>query len=89
MKKKIVLKESLVFLDGNTVLIKYELTNKENFNNEVTYYWENQSLMTNNIKLLSRDNHLKIKSNKTEAIGHILFPKNTILHIRQDFNIYI
>ena len=73
------LKESLVFLDGNTVLIKYELTNNENFNNKVTYYWENQSLLTNNLKLLSRENHLSIKSNKTKAIGHILFPKTTIL----------
>jgi putative isomerase len=73
------LKESLLFLNGNTVLVKYELTNNENFINEVTYYWENQSLMTNSLKLTSRENQLKIISNKTEAIGHILFPKTTIL----------
>jgi len=73
------LKESLVFLDANTMLIKYELTNNEDFNNQVTYYWENQSLKTNNLKLLSKENHLIINSNNTKAIGHILFPKTTIV----------
>jgi len=73
------LKESLVYLDANTVLIKYELTNNEDFNNQVTYYWENQSLKTNNLKLLSKENHLIINSNNTKAIGHILFPKTTIV----------
>ena len=73
------LKENLVFLNGHTALIKYEITNNENFNNEVTYYWENQSLMTNSLKLLSRENYLTIKSNKTKAIGHILFPTTTVL----------
>jgi putative isomerase len=61
------------------MLIKYELTNNEDFNNQVTYYWENQSLKTNNLKLLSKENHLIINSNNTKAIGHILFPKTTIV----------
>ncbi len=73
------LKESLIFLDGNTVLIKYEFTNKEDFNNEVTYYWENQSLLTKSIKLFSTENYINIKSSKTDANGYILFPKTTML----------
>jgi putative isomerase len=73
------LKESLIFLNGNTVLIKYEFINKKEFNNEVTYYWENQSLFTNSLKLSSIENYITIKSSKTDANGYILFPKTTML----------
>ena len=73
------LKESLVFLDGSTVLIKYEFTNKEANNNEVSFYWENQSLLAKTLKFFSKENHITIKSSKSNAIGHILFPKNTNL----------
>jgi putative isomerase len=73
------LKESLIFLNGNTVLIKYEFINKKEFNNEVTYYWENQSLFTNSLKLSSIENYITIKSSKTDANGYIFFPKTTML----------
>ena len=73
------LKESLIFLNGNTVLIKYEFINKKEFNNEVTYYWENQSLFTNSLKLSSIENYITIKSSKTDANGYISFPKTTML----------
>jgi putative isomerase len=73
------LKETLLFLNGRTALIKYEFTNKEEFNNEVTYYWENQSLFTNSLTLSSIENYITIKSSKTDANGYIRFPKTTLL----------
>ena len=75
------LRETLLFLDGHTALIKYELTNREEFNNEVSYYWENQTILANDIDFTADNNELKIDSKKSSAIGYLIFPKNIELTI--------
>jgi len=76
---EIDLKESLLFLNGHTALFKYEFTNKEKHNIEVTYYWENYPSLANSLEISSDENVVEIKSNKTKASGYITFPKTTTI----------
>ena len=69
------LKEQLVFLNGNTALIKYELTNTTDSIKKLYANWMNAPLLAKEIEFKS-DSILKIVSNKSEAIGYLTFPQN-------------
>lgn len=74
------LKETLLFLNGHTALIKYEFTNTNQRIIQLTYHWKNEPLLTNSLKLSSQRNVLKISSNISTALGVITFPKSTIIN---------
>jgi len=78
------LKEQLVFLNGNSVLIKYSFTNFAENDQEISYYWENQPLLVSSLKLTSQSNEITIISTKSKAIGHLTFPQNTNISINQN-----
>ena len=43
----VILKSTLIYLNGHTALIKYAFTNKEEFIKQLTYNWTNDPLLTN------------------------------------------
>lgn len=69
------LKEQLVFLNSNTVLIKYELTNISDSIKKINYNWINYPVLADELTLVGK-NVLEIKSNKSKANGYFLFPNN-------------
>ncbi len=77
--KNLQLKQELVFLSGHTALIKNTLKNNSKTNQNITYSFKNESLFADGLSLKSNNNHLIIKSNKTDAIGHVIFPEEVLL----------
>jgi len=75
----IELKETLLFVNGHTALINYEFTNTEDFDNQVSYYWENQTILADEIAFSKNNNELYVVSKKSLAIGHFMFPYNVRL----------
>jgi putative isomerase len=75
------IKKQLVFLNAHTALIKYEFKNKNDYENEISYFWESQSLLADNISLSSNKNELIITSKLSEAIGNFVFPNDTKISI--------
>ncbi|SFS49069.1 MGH1-like glycoside hydrolase domain-containing protein [Lutibacter maritimus] len=71
------LKQQLVFSSGHTALIKSEITNISNKEAELSIHWKNQPILAEGIEITSSKNEVIIKSTKTNAIGHLLFPKGT------------
>jgi glucosidase len=79
--EKLILKQELVFSSGHSALIKSTITNKTENVIDLNYNWENQSLLAQGLTLQSNKNELTINSSKTNAIGHIIFPKNVEITI--------
>ena len=77
--KNLQLKQELVFLSGHTVLLKSTLKNSSKTNQNITYSFKNESLFADGLSLKSNKNHLIINSNKTDAIGHVIFPEEVLL----------
>ena len=77
--ESIELKQEIVYLSGHTALIRSALTNKSNQELKVEYHWKNQPILAEGLKISSEENRVKITSSKTEAIGYLLFPKETII----------
>ena len=69
------LKEQLVFLNRNTVLIKYELTNTSDSLREIKFNWINNPVLADDLTLVG-ENVLEIKSAKSDANGYFLFHNN-------------
>jgi putative isomerase len=73
------LKQELVFSSGHTALIKSTLKNTSTSTQTINYHFKNEALLADGLELLTNNNQLTIKSSKTDAIGHIIFPKNVLL----------
>ena len=73
----LIIKQQLVFLTGNTALIRHTLTNKSNFNRNLAVQSSNYGLFSKSLNLTSNKNELIINSSKSNAVGHILFPNET------------
>jgi len=73
------LKQELVFTSGHTAIIKSTLKNKSKSAQTIKYSFKNEPLLTDGLKLSTTNNQLIIKSSKTDAIGHIIFPKGVLL----------
>lgn len=71
------LKQQLVFSSGHTALIKSTITNISNKIVDISLHWKNQSILAEGLQLMLTKNEVLIKSSKTTAIGHILFPEET------------
>ncbi len=75
----IELKETLLFLNGHTALIRYRFSNKQKKGIQLACYWNNKLLLTNSLKFSSKKNILEISSSDSEALGYITFPNGTSL----------
>ncbi|MDH3323768.1 MAG: trehalase family glycosidase, partial [Flavobacteriaceae bacterium] len=75
------LKQTLVFASGHTALIRSTITNISEQHMELNVSWKNQKVLAESLKFASQANELTISSSKSEAVGHILFSKETqIIH---------
>ena len=73
----LIIKQQLIFLSGHTALVKYTLTNKGKGTRNLAIQSRNYELLTKSLHLTSIENELIINSSKTNAVGHLLFPKET------------
>ncbi len=73
------LKQELTYSSGHTAIIKSTLKNKSKSTQTITYHFKNEALLADGLKLSTTNNQLTIKSSKTDAIGHIIFPKEVVL----------
>lgn len=71
------LKQELVFLSGHTAIINSTIKNISNKPYTLTYQFKNNQLLADGLKLSTTNNQLTINSSKTDAVGHLIFPKNT------------
>ncbi len=69
----------LTYISGHTAIVKSEITNTSDTNLELQINWGNQPILADSLSLTSNKNELTITSKLSTAIGHILFPKNTII----------
>lgn len=72
---KLELKQELVFSSGHTSLIRSTITNIGVDDIELNHHWENQHLFAQGLSILASKNEVLINSSKTNAVGHIIFPK--------------
>jgi putative isomerase len=78
----VTIREQLMFLNGNTSLIRFDFTSNEEderYNTEVSFDLKNLSVFANSLTFESIKNELIISSSESQAISHILFPKGTTL----------
>ena len=69
------LKQKLVFLPGHTAIINSTIKNISNKPYTLTYQFKNNQLLADGLKLSATNNQLTINSSKTDAVGHLIFPK--------------
>ena len=71
------LSQQLVFSSGHTAIINSTITNIGNETIAISISWKNQPILANGITLSSVNNEVTIRSTKSNAIGHLLFPTGT------------
>ena len=69
------LKQELVFLSGHTAIINSTIKNISKKSYTLTYQFKNNQLLADGLKLSATNNQLTINSSKTDAVGHLIFPK--------------
>ncbi len=77
--EKLNLKQELVFSSGNTALIKSTLTNVSELPIDLSLEWKGQATLAEGLNISSENHQLNIHSSKSNAIGHILFQKETVI----------
>ncbi len=77
LSNNLVLKQKLVFSSGHTALIKSTIKNTGNQQITIEYQWKNNKIFADGLQLSSHKNQVRIKSYKTDAVGHLIFPKET------------
>lgn len=78
--KNIELKQELVFSSGHTAIIKSTIKNTSSKKQTINYQFKNNKLLADGLTLSTNNNQLTITSSKTDAIGHVVFPKNSVLN---------
>ena len=73
------LKQELVYSSGNNAIIKSTIRNISKSAKKINYYFKNETLLADGLKLSTDKNQLIINSSKTDAIGHVVFPNEIIL----------
>ena len=79
LSEQLELNQELVFSSGHTAIIKSTIKNRSNATVTLTYFFKNEQLLADGLKLSSTNNQLTINSNRTDAVGHIIFPKEIVL----------
>jgi putative isomerase len=75
--EKVELTQQLVFSSGHSAMIHSKIKNVSNRTIKVSYHWRNQPILADGIEILAFENEVTINSSKTNAIGHLIFPKQT------------
>jgi putative isomerase len=75
----IQLNQSLVFISGHSASIKSVITNIGATEKTLTYHWKNQEIFADSLNLSLHTNEIIISSQKSNALGHLLFPSGTKL----------
>jgi len=73
------LKQELVFSSGHTALIKSTLTNNCDQTLTISLHWKSLQILADGLQFTSNKNEVIINSSKSNAIGHIIFPKGTVI----------
>ena len=81
------LKQQLVFISGHSAIIKSTITNIGKETISISMHWKNQPMFPESLKFTSTKNEVLIKSSKSNAIGHLIFPTGT--SIKNTDNTYI
>jgi len=76
---KFILKQELVFSSGHTARLKSTLKSTSKTTQSIRYFFKNEPILADGLQLSSNNNQLTIKSSKTDAIGHVIFPNNIAL----------
>tara|TARA_R110000787_G_scaffold129264_2_gene241081 strand:- start:6403 stop:8418 length:2016 start_codon:yes stop_codon:yes gene_type:complete len=79
ISEKLNLKQEVVYSSGHTALIKSTLSNISDLLIEFSIHWNGQAILAEGLKLTSENHQLNIHSSKSNAIGHILFQKGTVI----------
>ncbi|MFN0727985.1 MGH1-like glycoside hydrolase domain-containing protein [Polaribacter gochangensis] len=83
----IALKQELVFSSGHTAIIKSTIKNTSKFNQQLQYHFKNEKILADGLQFSSNNNQLIINSTKTDAIGHLIFPKE--INIKSTDSTYV
>lgn len=76
--------QELVFLSGNTALIRHTFTNKNKEDTEEISLQSNFNLLENELDIHINKNEIKITSSKSKAIGYIILPEGTNTKVFED-----
>ena len=71
------LTQQLVFSSGHTAIIKSTITNIGKETMVISMHWKNQPILAESLKFSSTKNEVLIKSSKSNASGHLIFPIGT------------
>lgn len=71
------LTQQLVFSSGHTAITKSTITNIGKETIDISMHWKNQPILAESLKFISTKNEVLIKSSKSNAIGHFIFPTGT------------
>ncbi len=77
--KDLELKQELVFSSGHTAIQKSTISNIGKTPMHISSSWRNQPILADGLTISSNKNEILIESSMTNAVGHILFPKETQL----------
>ncbi len=84
---KLELKQELVFASGHTAMIKLTIKNISKSNQQLQYHFKNEKILADGLQFSSNNNQLIINSTKTDAIGHLIFPKE--INIKSTDSTYV
>lgn len=69
----IELKQKLVFLSGHTGIIETQIKNISDKKITLEYEWKQDSILAKDLDIVTENNQLLIRSDKTDAVGLVLF----------------
>jgi putative isomerase len=75
--KDLELTQKLFFASGHTALIQSTLKNISTEKITVEYHWKNAPILADGLTFSTQLNEVQITSSKTNAVGHLVFPKGT------------
>ena len=84
---KLELKQELVFASGHTAMIKLTIKNISKSNQQLQYHFKNEKILADGLQFSSNNNQLIINSTKTDAIGHLILPKE--INIKSTDSTYV
>jgi len=84
---KLKLKKELIFASGHTAMIKLTIKNISKSNQQLQYHFKNEKILADGLQFSSNNNQLIINSTKTDAIGHLILPKE--INIKSTDSTYV
>ncbi|MEW7277113.1 trehalase family glycosidase [Aquimarina sp. 2201CG1-2-11] len=75
VNNNIELTQELIFSSGHTAIQRSTIQNVGATTQNLLISWSNQPILADRLSLSANNNEVTIRSSKTDAIGHILFPR--------------